>query len=204
MKTINIYKFEELTEQAKKRVWENSKIDFSDDYLGEHLATLNAFEKAFDIRIRDYDVEMRWFRYSMHGRAADAPEDDPLRVARYVWNNYAADITKGKYYSTRGKYVDGKYTYKCRHSKIILDMEACPLTGVCYDYDILGPVVKCLHYKEMYSSYAGLIDACLNSFFNAWSAEIEYCNSFEYFNEWAIENDAEWYTENGERVKGAA
>lgn len=204
MKTINLYKFDELTEQAQRNVFANSSIDFSDDYLGEYLATLHAFEKVFDIRVRDYDAERGYFRYTMHGRAADAPEGDALRFARYMWNNYASYITKGKYYSTRIKWENGKPEYKQRRSRILVEMENCPLTGVCFDCDILDPVVKCLHYKEMFSSYDELIDACLHSFFRAWGNEIEYCNSFEYFQEWALENDDEWYTENGERVKGAA
>jgi len=208
MKTINVYRFDELSEEMQRQVWENSNINFSNDHLDEYLATLHAFEKVFDIRVYDWRVGdcvySPYFKYVRGDIASDAPAGDPLRVARYVWNNFADDITKGKYYSTRGKWIDGKYTYKHRHSKIILDMEACPLTGWGYDCDILDPVIDCLHYKRMFSSYDELIRECLQAFFRAWDAEIEYCNSFEYFQEWALDNDENWYTENGERVKGAA
>lgn len=201
MKTIQIYKFEELTENAQRNVWYNSNIDFSDDHSDEYRATLAAFEKIFDIRVLDYTVENGFFRYIALN---EAPESNAFRLARYVWNNYAEYITKGKFYSTPGKYANGRYVYKHRHSKIIVEMENCPLTGVCMDYDILRPVIDCLHYKRMFESYDELIDECLTAFFRAWESEIEYCNSFEYFQEWAFDNDTNYYTESGERVKGVA
>lgn len=201
MKTINIYKFDELNESAQHKVYENSNIDFSDDYSSEYIATLEAFEKIFDIRVLDYTPDRETFRYIALN---EAPEGDALRLARYLWNNYAKYITKGKYYSTPGKMIKGRYTYKHRYSKIIVGMEDCTLTGVCTDLDILRPVIDCLHYKKMYDSYDELIDDCLTGFFAAWNAESEYCNSFEYFKEYAIMNDDNYYTENGERVKGVA
>lgn len=207
MKSINVYRFNELTEKAQLKVWENNNIDFSDVYSHEYRATLEAFAKAFDVRVYNWEVGgycSPSFRFRAEWPANDAPEMDPLRFARYMWNNYARNITKGKYYSTPGKRIDGRYTYKHRHSKIILDMYSCPLTGCYTDGGILQPVIDCLHYKEMFSSYDELMNACLKSFFDEWQREIEYCNSFEYFQEWALENDDEWYTENGERVKGAA
>lgn len=203
MKTINIYQFHELTETAQTRVWNNSNIDFSDCYADEYRETLKAFEKIFDVRVIDYSVDgySNSFRYAMIN---DAPDVEGVRLAKYVWNNYARYITNGKYYSTPGKMINGRYTYKHRHSKIILEMGNCPLTGTCCDCDILQPIIDCLHYRKMFSSYDELINECLTAFFRAWENEIDYCNSFEYFQEWAADNDETWYTENGERVNVAA
>lgn len=208
MESINVYRFNELTEKAQLKVWENSVIDFSDDYAGEYRETLHEFEKVFDIRVYDYrvgdSVYSPYFKYVRGNTAADAPAGDPIRVARYVWNNFAPGILKGKYYSTRGEWIDGKYSYKHRHSKIMLEMDNCPLTGFCADCVILQPVIDCLHYKKRFASYDALMKESLQAFFREWDAEIEYCNSFEYFQEWALENDENWYTENGDLVKGAA
>lgn len=203
MKTINVYKFNELSDAAQYNVYANSNADFSDCYADEYRETLKVFEKTFDIRILDYSVDgySNSFRYAMIN---DAPDLEGVRLAKYVWNNYARYITKGKYYSTHGKMVNGRYTYKHRYSKIILEMENCPLTGVCYDCTILQPVIDCLHYKRLFSSYDELIEECLAAFFNAWEEEISFNNSFEYFKEWAADNDESWYTENGAPVKLAA
>ena len=208
MKTIttNIYLFHELSEQAQRKAWEKSSMDFSDDHGDEFRATLSTFERIFDIKVFTYDVGGMVFKptfdYVTAGAGADAPTGDPLRLARYIWNNYADSILKGKYYSTRGKWINGKYHYTKRHSNIMKSFNDCPLTGVCFDYDILQPIVDCLHYKRFFNSYDELMHACLSEFFAVWDAEIEYSNSFEYFTENAENN--EWYfTENGDYYKGA-
>ena len=203
MKTINVYKFNELSDAAQYNVYANSNADFSDCYADEYRETLRMFEKTFDVRILDYSVDghSNSFRYAMIN---DAPDVEGVRLAKYVWNNYARYITKGKYYSTHGKTVNGRYTYKHRYSKIILETDNCPLTGVCYDCVILQPIIDCLHYKQLFSSYDELIEECLTAFFDAWEEEVCYNNSFEYFKEWAADNDDAWYTANGEPVKIAA
>lgn len=197
-KTINIYKFDELSEKAQRYAWENSPgFDFGFDC--EYKQTLKEFEKIFDIKVYRYDVGGCYcpsFAYVKAGDAVGAPENDPLRLARYMWNNYAEYIQKRRYYS-KGRYINGKYTYKYRHSKIQKTMVDLPLTGFCADYDILKPVIECLEYKRFYDSIGDLYDDCLHSFFNAWNAEIEYCQTFEYFTEMAEINDCE-FLENGE------
>lgn len=196
MKTINLYTFDELSEEAQGRAYNNNNVDFSGDYGDEYVNTLSRFSKIFDIHILDYDVSCYWFKYAI---MADVPEMGGIRLARYVWNNYARYIMEGKYYSTRIKWEDGHAKYKMRHSRIIQSMEDCPLTGCCVDYYILQPVVDCLHYKKTFESYEELINACLKNFFKAWAEECEHLNSLEYFAETAEAN--EWYfTENGERV----
>lgn len=198
--TVKIYKFSELSEKAQRRAWE-CEPDFSDSYSSDYRATLAAFEKIFDISVYHWSVDdYRYsFDYVTAGRATEAPEGDALRLARFIWNNYAEYLMKGRYYSTQGQYIDGKYHYKHRYSKATFIMDNCPLTGFCADMDILQPVIDCLHYKAFFDSYEELIDNCLDSFFRAWRNEIEYCNSFEYFAEMCEINDYEFY-ETGEMV----
>ena len=201
-----LYTFDELNERAQHAAWENTCFDLTYNNYEEFCETLREFEKIFDIKVYDYNVDglrRPYFKYVTAGAASDAEMiDDPLRLARFVWNNYSEYILKGKYYSTRGAWIDGKYHYKSRHSKIALEMDNCPLTGVCCDCDILGPVIDCLHYKRFFNTYTDLIDKCLTDFFNAWAAEMEYCCSFDFFAETAECN--EWYfTADGKFYGGA-
>lgn len=198
MKTIttNLYLFQELSEAAQQKAWEKSSFDFSDDYGDEYRATLKAFEKIFDIKVYHYDIGSMvfnpTFEFDTIGNATDTPKGDPLRLARFIWNNYADYILRGKYYNTHGK---------SRHSKVLTSFYDCPLTGVCYDYDILQPIIDCLHYKRFFNSYEELIHECLGNFFRAWDSEIEHCHTWEYFADVADAN--EWYfTEDGEFYKG--
>lgn len=199
--TVKIYEFSELSEKARRKAWENGP-DLSGDYSDEYNATLAKFEDIFNIKVYQWDVGgcyRYYYKYVTAGRADDCPEGDALRIARYIWNNYAEYILKGRYYSTQGRYIDGKYNYKCRYSKVTKTMDNCPLTGVIMDYDILQPVIDCLHYKRFFNNYRELIDACLDSFFRAWESEIEYLSSMEHFAEIAECNGWEFY-ETGEMV----
>ena len=198
---ITLYKYNELSERAQLRAWENGP-DFSGDFSGEFENTLKEFEKIFDISVYRYNVNDYNYNFAFvtAGRGSEAPEGDALRLARYIWNNYAEYISKGKYYSTPGRYINGKYNYKFRHSRVTFEMDNCPLTGVCMDQDILTPVINCLHYKTFFKSYDELIEACLNSFFECWRADIEYHASREYFAEICDANDYE-FLETGELWK---
>ena len=75
------------------------------------------------------------------------------------------------------EFVDGKYQYKDRHSKILLENNNCPLTGVCYDQDILDPIIR--YYKTWNSypedfSWPDLMRQCYDNFFKSWHEEYEY------------------------------
>ena len=198
--TLKIYKFSELSEKAQRRAWEMGP-DFSDSYSSEYRATLKKFQDIFDISVYRWSVDSCTYDYGYvtAGTAGGSPEGDALRLARFIWNNYAEHILKGRYYSTRGRYIDGKYHYKYRYSKVTKTMDSCPLTGAYVDMNILQPVIDCLHYKRFFDSYNDLMDACLDSFFRAWRNEIEYCSSLEYFAEMCECNDYEFY-ETGEML----
>ena len=195
--TVYTYTFEELSPEAQRKAWEMGYCNLSEDYSSEYRTTLEAFEYAFDIKVYNWSVD-DWsytFDFRMAERAEGCPDGDPLRVARYIWNNYAESITRGKYYSI-GHFKNGKYSYKSRHSKTLVEMDNCPLTGIYTDTDILRPVIDCLHYKQFFENYEDLITTCLDSFFRSWRNEIEYSNSFEYFAEIASIN--EWqFLDNG-------
>lgn len=202
--TIKTYLFDELTPEAQRAAWKNDPRAICCDYFDdERRATLKAFENIFNISVQ-YSVDSCRYTFDFYKPCENGDEiNDPLRLACYVWNNYAPYIKKGKYYSTRGEWIDGKYTYKYRHSKITHELGNCPLTGVCYDCDILQPVINCLLYKEKYSTLEDLITAALNEFFEAWRADLEYTESFEFYKEEAEANAWE-YLRSGRRFDGVA
>ena len=160
--TINIYTFEELSEKAQAYAWLHGP-DFSCDWDTDYNATLTAFEKLFDVQVSGNTDRI----YSMAGKAANAPEGDALRLTRYLWNNYADQITKGKYYCTPRERINGKFNYKHRYSNIFQQMDNCPLTGFCADCDILQPFIDTLHYKRFFDNIEDLLNACLENFFQS-------------------------------------
>lgn len=199
--TIKTYYFNELSEEAKQKAFEKDRNSILNDiYNDEFCATLEAFEKIFNISVYRWEVYPNYYTFDFHQKDGDNADEinDPLRLAAYVWNNYARYIKKGKFYSTAGKYIDGKYTCKFRHSRVMLEMDNCPLTGVCFDNDILAPIIDCLEYKRFFHTYDDLITDCLNKFFETWRDCLEYSESFEFYEGEAIANEWE-YLEDGAR-----
>ena len=202
MREINIklYTFDELSSSAKSRAWEewaSTTEEFTDN--DEYRATLEAFEKLFDVKVYRWCVDENHYNYRF-SHIREAPEGDWLRFAKWVWNNYGEAIQQGKYY---GKlvYREGMHPrHVKRYSKATVEY-TCNLTGFVADMDITDPVWKCIHYKEKYTTYDELIEACLESFFEAWRNAMEYETSIYYFEELCELNEWE-FTEYGEMWRG--
>lgn len=200
--TVQTFYFNELSPDAQRRAWERDREIIQDGgYNAEFRATLAAFEKIFDIYSSysidscHYNFDFRIDEYSHADEIAD-----PLRLAAFVWNNYAPQIKKGKYYSiTRVK--GNQYTTKHRHSRVTFEMDNCPLTGVFCDSDILAPVLDCLTYKRAFDTFDDLITDCLNNFFETWRDALEYAESLEFYAEEAEANEWE-YLSDGTKWRG--
>lgn len=203
--TVTLYKWDELTEEAKRHCWEESGIDFSGDYSQDYENTLDAFCDAFDTTCSGWDVNDYTYHFSTgtYGRwddCPDSPEHAARWIARTLWNDYRDKIYKGKFFSL-GQWINGKYTYRARRSKIMLE-STCPLTGYFADDIIMAPLLDCLNGKRKFSDTYELFDACFDAFFRAWRDDIDYCSSFEHFDEQMQENFSDQYfTEKGDLWK---
>lgn len=78
-----------------------------------------------------------------------------------------------------------KYKYKHKYSRMMFDYgDNCPLTGMCYDYYLLKPIIDYYNawctYPEDFS-LEDLMRQCYDNFFKSWHEEYEY---------WADDEDA--------------
>lgn len=198
------YSIDELAEDAKQYAYH--KWYQTAEYHGtdEIKATLNEFCRLFDVRCYswEFDAYSHHFRFGILNDTLTCFENiSGIRLATYIWNNYAQYITKGKYFSLWSKTERSEHNpairkLKSRHSRVMLSMEDCPLTGGCYDCNVLEPVIKCLSYQKLYNSYTELIEDCLDGLFLAAQKECEYVYSMEYFIDEARNNEYE-YCSNG-------
>ena len=197
--TVKLYRFEELNEDVQKEVIENWR---NDDYFEatDVERTLEAFENMTGIRVR-----YKYDSYSGHISFTSDFDDDILelsgiRLMKYVANNFFDDIHEGKYFGTI-RIENNKYVVKSRHSRIIFSRD-CPLTGVCFDIDILEPMYDVLDGKHVDSvnfTFNDMIEECLESWLKSSIAEYEYWLSKEYIRE-EIEANDYYFTENGKRM----
>lgn len=194
--TLKTFYFSELSQKAQQRAYENDRDSVNADFYNDDFrTTLEAFEEIFNISVYRWEVSSNHYNFDFHQKDGDHADEinNPLRLATFVWNNFAARIKKGKYYSTNVRLENGRYINKHRYSKIFFEMDNCPLTGCFCDSDILTPVIDCLTYSKFYDTFDDLMTDCLNRFFKTWSDCLEYSESFDFYEGEAEANDWEYF-----------
>lgn len=199
---LKLYEFDELPKDSQEKVIEgecwNVMEQCMDAYNIDYKKSMKAFEDLTGTEVYDYEVGYSTYNFSYKFKYRDPIYEHPTDyhrdiypenlcgklLFRYINNNIMPYITKGKYYST-GKYIDGKYNYKCRRSRVMLEYkDNCPLTGMCCDLYLLKPIIDYYNtwcnYPENFS-LEDLIEQCYDNFFRSWHEEYEY---------WADNEDA--------------
>jgi hypothetical protein len=195
--SIQVFKASELSEGALCEAHHNwlGRSDYH--WNEENRDTLREFEKIFPININnwEYDEHHSSVSWDFDYDAEELSEMSGLRLLKYIWNNYSHLLFKGRYYSTKGEWVDGKFTYKKRHSKVILSTELV-LTGYYMDIEILRPVYDFLDKPDEKTTFHDLMGECLASWGKACTEDFKHCTSREYFIEESDNNEWE-YDKNG-------
>lgn len=198
---LQLYTFDELSEEVQKEIVERERWNIMDQCMencgSDYVKSLDAFTKLTDTMLCGWEVGYCGYNFNLKYSDSlmfECPVDCDKDIYaenlcgkllfRYVDNNIIPYITQGKYYFL-GKYINEKYTYKYRRSRIIKSVgDNCPLTGMCYDFYLLEPIIK--YYKTWCSypdnfSLIDLIEQCYESFFRYWHEEYKY---------WANDEDA--------------
>lgn len=210
---VKLYRYDELSEAAQRNAHENNRYMFDGDFDYNYRLVLDRFCETFGIVMKNYNVGYpgNYYNYTLREDVVNASEieNNPIRIAKYVHNNFYEHFTlRKRYYIPRKEFIiiDGiKYQrtkpIPKRESNFnyLSEWDECILTGEWCDAYIMRPVYDCLNYKRFFNSYRELIDDCLDSFFDAWYADREYCLSFEYFDElMCLNSDSYEFTETGE------
>lgn len=200
--TLQLYTFDELSGDVQKEIIERERWNIMeqcmDAYGSDYVTSLRAFEKLTNTNSCNWGVNYSGYNFNFKyndNPIFECPVDCDNDIYaeelcgkllfRYINNNIMPYIIQGRYYSSPDKYINEKYTYKYRRSRIIKSVDGdCPLTGMCYDLYLLEPIIK--YYKTWCSypdnfSLTDLIEQCYDSFFKCWHEEYEY---------WADNEDA--------------
>lgn len=212
MKTIEIkiLTFEELSQEAKETAIQQFRERQQHDFIYEDArATVEAFNKVFNIE----EGRRSWLDYSISHIEDNILELSGIRLRTYIINNFYNDIFKPKFIKSlknteaRHRNVKNK-TYKngnksaFYYSAINVSIDGCPLTGMCYDYDMLKPIYEFLEFKDIEkcknTTFADLIEDCFYTIKKTIENEIEYRESDEGIIE-EIESQNLEFTEDGKR-----
>lgn len=180
-----LYKFEELSDEVRKKLVEKNQFDVGYDMMDasneEYECTLIAFEKLFGCKVH-YEVSYcgcNWWVEDFYPigefcNEISAKEIKGKYVLRVI-NSFYDDLFPYKRYWGKFKWDEnGKPLTRTRYSKITRNYDGCPLTGVCYDFAILEPIIDYLKKPNWNLSLKKLVEKCLSTFFNEWVKEYEY------------------------------
>jgi hypothetical protein len=176
--TINIFKYEELNDEAKEkaRQWFSNGQEYH--WCDEAINSLEAILELFRARINDYSLSPYSHSYiDIEFFCDDIENLKGIRAYKWIKNNIEG---------CKGQYGD-----------ILKEWYNCPLTGYCGDYDALEPI-----HKFMTAPSDITINELLQQSAEAIKEHIikdmEYQDSQESIEENIIINDYE-FTETGDR-----
>lgn len=168
MRTIelNLFKFEELSKEAQEVAKKNVEFEQYDSDLW--LCARKAQELYNRLKI------------------GEAISGNRLRT--WIVNNILPDLTSTKYYGKR--YGENA---KFRFSKIFTEVDECNLTGVCFDYDFLKPLMDFVKEPNENVNNYQLARTDLNMIAQELiAAEMDYFYSDEGFSEYCEAENIEF------------
>lgn len=189
---VKLFSFDELSDDVRKKIVDKSCYDIAGDimdlYGDEYICSLNEFENLLNIKV-NFEISYCGKHYSWRwanepcmgswlGKELCAEEICGKYLRRWLNNNFLDSVIKHKRFIKydAGYNNETKRWNKRRISRITFDsIDSCPMTGMCYDSDLLIPVRDCLA-KPIPNTYSlnDLVDDCLYRFFKFWEEEYEY------------------------------
>lgn len=202
MKTIEIqlYKFSELSEEAKQTAHEKHLNNFEPAWMEEYIETLIKGLQSLNCEIGRYSIDyssanqsyVPFQDYNQH-----TEELSGQRLRTWLLNNYYDVFFERK---PQGEYKKneqtGKWNYK-RRSKITFVETSYPFTGYCGDENFLDAFRAFLS-KPNNSTFQELVEDAIQNTLKAMEVDYEYQCTLEHFEEEAEANGYE-FTEDGER-----
>jgi hypothetical protein len=202
--TVNLYSFNELTEEAKQKAIDSFRDGDNYFYFNEVEDSVKKVIDLFNLRTGNYYSDIRT------GHIDDCIlQLSGVRLCKYLVNNYFTDLFKPEYIKT----IDGRKKwgklYFCKYfttkdgkqftqiySKWKKYSNDCTLTGACYDNDILKPVYDFLSKPDKHTTYEDLMQDIGNAISKTYQNVDEWVNSDEFIID-SIEANEYQFTEDG-------
>ena len=223
--TVRLYEYDELSDEAKRKAHEDWLSVNREHFCGgEVRATLKRLEEEFGIEVSRWSYDA--CSHDCGTVRFENWNDDQLALAgerarAFLWNNFGHLVMQPRthYYMK----VDGKWRNcvgqesRKYESKVFFDRTydgTCPLTGVCFDNDALGPLA-CFCFGVKWDEKAkkrvtvphderwrwesktveDVVRECVDALFESAQKDCEYQDSEEHFadmcsaNDWTFEED---------------
>lgn len=193
MKTINVYSFYELSEEAKQKAIQDFREDYQEVFWQDEIfKSLEAlFEVCNNIKMVDYSLGEYNSYLKVEFSRDEIAELKGKRAMAWIENNLLCELRIQE--GIHAKYKDYiKYGQYYRSGLI----KSCPFTGYCADEDYLESLINDIKLgydlKTCFESLAQVYEKLINQ-------EIEYQNSGEFISEHLQVNEYE-FLENGQQI----
>lgn len=204
MRTIRtkIYKFEELSEEAKQNAIEKERNNLCIDFIyDEAYETVKAFNELFNLS----EGRKSWLDCYTLNIDDSILELKGFRLQKYIFNNYGNALFKSKWIGSlksndvfkhkriQSQKLSGN-VYNPYYSGVIKETN-CVLTGVYYDNEILQPIYEFLLKRDFSNctiTFYHLLNDCFETIEKAIENEIEHRESDQAISEDLAENDYEF------------
>lgn len=166
--TVPVYKFSELSEEARDRVMRDHQAHWGYGRSVEAMASITALAEHFGAKVTDWEV--CWDGSSYSSMRFDVPDDwtdDALAAAVKELGEYNPDTLKGN--------------------------GDCVLTGYCLDEDAIDGLRRAYH--DGVRDVAELLQAAFESWLSACQADYDDEYSYETFGEYSDANDLEYFAD---------
>lgn len=200
--TMNVYKFDELSETAKRYARNTYRENAYEDY-DDYVLSIKAIGQVLGMR-PDWEISLCSHSYVEFKRNLDEEIEEltGVRALKWVWNNWIEKTLRGKvigklFPCEKSKEHPTGFEYKCYHSKATKEF-SCPFTGFTMDMVFIET------YQHMQEKVREGKEPDIDDFLKDlesrlcedWLSEMEYRDSDEYIDEMMEANDYEFY-ENG-------
>lgn len=203
-KVFTYYKFSELSDSAKENAINMVRERNYDNqfYYDEIIESCKAASELLGFKFGREYTDIRT------GHIDDnILELSGARLYTYIINNYGNELFKPKFIKNIDKHVNWKQFICKKHnsasgpftsiySRNFISKDGCPLTGTCYDYDILKPVYDFLEKPEKSTTFEDIYKDIESAISNVFCNTEEWLNSDEFITDTIEANDYEFY-ENG-------
>lgn len=195
MRTIGIYLYNELSEEAKRKAIENSRYgiaeiaDNSDS--NDYRFCLAKMEEIFEIKVYDWEVTpyRHFYRFSITSPRWDENGDEPKMLPRYI-THAEGKLNNGKYYGKLYRGGQGEWIHKTRYSKVLHESDYS-ITGSWTDGAAADAIAMAYMHVRQGWTIRDFVGDMLEKFFQAWENDLAYHLEDEFVEEEIISNEVE-------------
>ena len=182
MKTVEIYSYSELSDEAKGNAYQNWLNKDREFFYGDYMETIHKGLGHFGFDLTDWSFEC-WKASNAYIKITSSHDEEIEELSGHDLANYLVTHFSDIWNKYGKKYVN------------LFNDGDCPLTGMCYDNSFIQ-IVNDFIKNPTNITFLELMEKATMELLSDMQNDYEYCESKEYFEQEAESNEYQYF-ENG-------